>query len=98
MAISEQLRKILEVIAKISNKDINTGVMNTLIYKRLPNFPEDEVDYKLNELASLGLITTSTSTSASISPSTSPTSKRSEKLCHITQKGLDKVGRNAEKR
>jgi hypothetical protein len=91
MEISEQLTKILELVAKLSNKDINTGVMNALIYKRLPNFPEDEIDYKLNELASLGLITTSTSTSASISPPTSSTSKRSEKLCHITQKGLDEV-------
>jgi hypothetical protein len=55
MIISEQLREILKVIAKLSNEDINAGVMNTLIYKRLPNFPENEIDYKLNELASLGV-------------------------------------------
>ena len=54
MVTSEQLREILKVIAKLSNNDINTGVMNTLIYKRLPNFPENEIDYKLNELASRG--------------------------------------------
>lgn len=92
MEISEQLRKILEVIAVLSNNDTNSLVMNTLIYKHLPNFPEVEIDYKLNELASLGFIITSTSNSASVSSSTSPISKRSEKLCHITQRGLDEVG------
>ena len=76
--MSEQLREILKVIAKLSNNDINAGVMNTLIYKRLPNFPEDEIDYKLNELASRGLITTTKS-------------QHSDKLCHITREGLDAV-------
>lgn len=85
MAISEQLREILKLIAKISNNDINGGVMNTLIYKRLPNFPENEIDYKLNELASRGFITTSPSTA------TSTTTKRADKLCHITREGLDAI-------
>jgi hypothetical protein len=65
MVISEQLREILKVIARPSNKDIDASVMNTLIYKRLPNFPENEIDYKLNELASLGFIGTSPSTATS---------------------------------
>jgi hypothetical protein len=86
MLISEQLREILKVIAKLSNKDINAGVMNTLIYKRLPNFPENEIDYKLNELASRGFISTSPSTS------TSTKTKRSDKLCYITSEGLDAIG------
>jgi repressor of nif and glnA expression len=86
MIISEQLREILKVIAKLSNEDINAGVMNTLIYKRLPNFPENEIDYKLNELASLGFISTSPSTA------TSTKTIRSDKLCHITSEGLDAIG------
>ena len=85
MVTSEQLREILKVIAKLSNNDINTGVMNTLIYKRLPNFPENEIDYKLNELASLGFISTSPSTS------TSTKTNRSDKLCHITAEGLNAI-------
>ena len=85
MVTSEQLREILKVIAKLSNNDINTGVMNTLIYKRLPNFPENEIDYKLNELASLGFISTSPS------PSTSTKTNRSDKLCHITAEGLNAI-------
>jgi repressor of nif and glnA expression len=79
MVMSKQLREILKVIAKLSNNDITSDVMNTLIYKRLPNFPENEIDYKLNELASRGFIITSTST------------KRSDKLCHITREGLDAI-------
>jgi hypothetical protein len=91
MEMSEQLREILKVIAKLSNKDTNTEVMNTMIYNSLPNFPEKEIDYKLNNLASRGFITTSTSISTSISFSTSPLSKRAEKLCHITREGLEEI-------
>jgi repressor of nif and glnA expression len=91
MVMSRQLREILKVISKLSNKDTNAEVMNTMIYNRLPNFPENEIDYKLNELASRGFITTSTLNSTSISPSTSPLSRRSDKLCHITREGLDVI-------
>jgi hypothetical protein len=91
MVMSRQLREILKVIAKLSNNDTNAEVMNTMIYNRLPNFPENEIDYQLNRLASYEFITTSTLNSTSISPSTSPSSKRSEKLCHITRKGLDAI-------
>ena len=75
MVMSEQLREILKVISKLSNYDVNEGVMNTTIYKRLPNFPKKEIDYKLNELASRGHITTTKS-------------QHSDKLCHITREGL----------
>jgi predicted transcriptional regulator len=55
MEISQELRKVLETIADMTQSSIDKYAYDTVLIKRV-NLPADEVQKYLHELNSLGLI------------------------------------------
>jgi predicted transcriptional regulator len=55
MEVSQELRKVLETIADMTQSSVDTYVYDTVLIKRV-NLPADEMQKYLNELKSLGLI------------------------------------------
>jgi predicted transcriptional regulator len=55
MEVSQELRKVLETIADMTQSSVDTYVYDTVLIKRV-NLPANKVQKYLNELKSLGLI------------------------------------------
>jgi predicted transcriptional regulator len=55
MEVSHELRKVLEIIADMTQGSVDKYVYDTVLIKRV-NLPAEEVQKHLDELKSLGLI------------------------------------------
>jgi hypothetical protein len=82
MAIREELRRILRIVADLGQNNINTSISDNAIQKESGISP-NEVQKLLNELDSLGMI------KEILSPAGTRPSEVDFRLYNLTQRGLE---------